>query len=341
MKNIPLSGGSLRVCGAVDSVVDAEGLRTYRLLSKYLPLTPEPMIEAVQMPSGVRLSFQTDSPDIEIEIDVLPCGLSDSKVASMDLLVDGNPAQQWILKPRCVQTLRASEMGTQSKLLDIYLPTVAPVIIKAVRVGTDATVVPDTRHLPRWITYGSSITHCGESDGPANTWAALVARRCGLDLINMGFGSNGMMDACAARSLAETPAERISLKLAVNALGLHYNERTFVSAGLNMILTIRDQQPDTPILLVSPICFPDGEEPDKPGLWLQRMRQLDEEIVERMQRYGDTNIAYLDGRQIFGPEDTHLFDESNIHPNAQAQYLIAERFSELVFGPSGFLRVPE
>lgn len=96
----------------------------------------------------------------------------------------------------------------------------------------------------------------------------------------MGFGSNGVMDACAARSLAETPADRISLKLVVNALGTYYNERTYVSAGLNMLLTIRDKQPDT-----------------------------------------------------------HLFDESEIHPNAEAQLLIAKRFSELAFGLTGFLRL--
>lgn len=339
MKTVILSGGPLRVCGAVDCMVDSDGLQVLRILRRYLPLVPESMLEAVHMPSGVRLTFRTDSPSLEIEIEVLPCGLSDSKVAGIDLLVDGQPATRWALQPRMVQSVRTDGLGTNPKVIDIYLPQIAPVVIKAVRVAPESMVEPDGQRLPRWITYGSSITHCGESDGPATTWPVLVARNCGLELINLGFGSNGMMDACAARSMAETPADCISLKLAVNAMGVHYSERTFVSAGLNMVLTIRDRQPDTPILIVSPICFPDGEASEAPGLNLQRMRQLDEEIVSRMQHYGDIHIAYLDGLQLFGPDDTHLLDESRIHPNAEAQYLIANRFGELAFGPQGFLRV--
>ena len=150
-----------------------------------------------------------------------------------------------------------------------------------------------------------------------------------------------MMDACAARSIADIPANCISLKLAVNALANTYSDRGFVSAALNMILTIRDRQPDVPILVVSPVYFPNGEtKPNALGMTLQRMRELDQEVVERMQDFGDRHIDYLDGLKIFGPADEHLLDQpAAIHPNAEAQYIMAERFAAEAFGPTGFLKL--
>jgi hypothetical protein len=69
------------------------------------------------------------------------------------------------------------------------------------------------------------------------------------------------------------------------------------------------------------------------------MRQLDQEIVERMQKFGDRKISYLDGLKIFGPADAHMLDlPAAIHPNAEAQHIMAERFALAAFGPEGFLK---
>ena len=46
-----------------------------------------------------------------------------------------------------------------------------------------------------------------------------------------------------------------------------------------------------------------------------------------MRHFGDQNIRYLSGLDIFGPADAHLLDPvAHIHPNAEAQYLMADRF---------------
>lgn len=337
LKSISLTNSPIRLLGAAEVGARPDGLRPNRIAARHQPLADSNLLECAACPSGVRLALQSDTTAIELDIATQPCGLA-SYPAELAVTVDYEVHQTVDLAAAAPQTLRFTDLPQGGKRIEIYLPQIWPVLITAVRIEDGGSLTePETR--PRWITYGSSITHCGQADGPANTWPALVARHNRLDLWNMGFGSNGMMDTAAARTIAETPAAAISLKLAVNAFG-NYDERTFLSAAQALVLAIRDRQPDVPILIVSPVCCPHLETaPSRTGITLQRMRELDEELVARMQAYGHSKIGYLDGLKLFGPDDVQLLHpEGNIHPNAQAQYLIADRFSTQAFAPGGLFQ---
>ena len=42
---------------------------------------------------------------------------------------------------------------------------------------------------PKWVTYGSSITHCRTAESPSQTWPGVAARQSGLNLTCLGYGA--------------------------------------------------------------------------------------------------------------------------------------------------------
>jgi len=117
----------------------------------------------------------------------------------------------------------------------------------------------------------------------------------------------------------------------------------------------RHGDPDTRILLVSPIHCPSVE--DHPGpnvarrdgtfgvvegldearvthLTLQKVRAAIEAIVDGRRAAGDTNLHYLDGLTLFGPDDVGDLPDL-LHPNPTGYRRIGERFAAAAFAAGG------
>jgi hypothetical protein len=140
--------------------------------------------------------------------------------------------------------------------------------------------------------------------------------------------------------MAGLPADRFTIKIGVNVHGHQtLRERTFSPVIHGFIQTIRDQQPDTPITVISPIYGParehsaitdtpfiTGGEVWKGDLTLTDMRTILGEIVDVRRQAGDRNLDNLDGLTLFGPDDVeHLPDGT--HPSPQGYALIGQRFA--------------
>ncbi len=202
--------------------------------------------------------------------------------------------------------------------------------------------------------HGSSISHCLEADSPTQTWPALVARRQGLDLLDLGLAGQCQLDPWTARTVRDEAADLISLKLGINIVnGDTMRERTFRAAVHGFLDTVRDGHPDTPLLVVTPIVCPAAEAHPGPtllldgvfgvaprpealsvgALSLQRVREVLTDVVTARQAT-DPALHLLDGLRLFGPDDVdHLPD--GLHPDADGYRTMADRFSSLVFGPGG------
>ena len=73
--------------------------------------------------------------------------------------------------------------------LEIWLPHRATVTIVSLEVSATASIASQLKDVrPRWITHGSSITHCAEAHSPSRTWPATAARMANLNLFSLGFG---------------------------------------------------------------------------------------------------------------------------------------------------------
>ena len=165
--------------------------------------------------------------------------------------------------------------------LELWLPHRATVTILSLEVASGAAVAPVKDLRPRWITHGSSITHCAEAHSPARTWPATAARLADVRLYSLGFGGQCHFDQAVARVIRDEPADCISLKYALASasyilpnlslkgdlivccmgrrLGINthnlasLSNRTFATAALGFVLTVRDGHPTTPLVLISPI----------------------------------------------------------------------------------------
>jgi hypothetical protein len=171
----------------------------------------------------------------------------------------------------------------------------------------------------------------------------------GLELINLGFSGQAQLDGFTARAIRDTPAELISLKLGINVVNADsMRMRAFIPAVHAFLDTIRDGHPDTPLLLISPVHSPSVE--DRPGpsyvdpaagkLWFTTDGTPAEVAQGRLSMESvraalaaltagraehDPNLSYLDGRELFGPDDLeHLPD--NLHPDPAGYQLMGERF---------------
>src|SRR5262245_2697378 len=87
MPDLPLTQGPVAFEGAVSLEVTPDGVKPWRLPFTDLNLFDPPLVARGGQPSGVRVSFLTDSPTLELEFDAFPAPSGDYLI--FDLLMDG------------------------------------------------------------------------------------------------------------------------------------------------------------------------------------------------------------------------------------------------------------
>lgn len=249
-------------------------------------------------------------------------------------------------------TLVFPDLAAGRKTCELWLPHNAYVELRGLVVDDGATVdaaPADAR--PRWIHHGSSISHCMEAEEPALTWPAVAARQAGMSLTSLGFGGQCHLDQFVARTMRDAPADIVTVKAGINIVNMDsMRERVFVPALHGFLDTLRERKPDTPVAVISPIHCPsaetrpgptipnaegrfvtvDGFEEHRVGcLTLTRIRELIAEAVETRRSAGDTALHYVDGLELFGPEDAGDLPD-DLHPNPAGYVRMGERFAPVL-----------
>ena len=236
--------------------------------------------------------------------------------------------------------------------LEIMLPHGAHVELLGLEANAEVQPAAPSQ-FPRWVHYGSSISHCLESESPERTWPAQVASAMAWELRNLAFAGHAQLDQAVARVIRDEPAELITLKLGINVVaGDTMRYRTFQPAVHGFLDTIRQGHPVTPVVVISavscpmlehvpgPVFFADGRfqvsgrviDDDDGALTLAQTREIVERAV--LQRSAtDANLHFLGGLELFGHDDAHLLYD-DLHPDQSGYDLIGRRFMEkLPVGP--------
>jgi hypothetical protein len=187
-----------------------------------------------------------------------------------------------------------------------------------------------------------------------------AARAVGAELTSAAFSGNALLDQLTARTMRDTPADLISIKVGINVVnGDLMRRRIFRSALHGFLDTLRDGHPETPLLVVSPIYCepvehlpgPTIQDPSRQDPWTITAGR-EEELATGKLSLGvvrdeiaaavalrsreDPNLHHLDGLALYGPGDADRMPlPDNLHPGDDVQALIAERFARLAFGPGG------
>ncbi|MEV6750909.1 GDSL-type esterase/lipase family protein [Streptomyces sp. NPDC051214] len=337
---------------------------------------------AESQPSGVRLAFRTRA--TVIELDTLPTkreyvGVPPRPKGQYDLLVDGRLADQASVSGGNILiidmtngktetrlgsagTIRYAELADRAKDIEIWLPHNETT--ELVELRTDAPVEPaPDRGRKVWLHHGSSISHGSDAASPTAIWPAVAASLGGAELINLGLAGSALLDPFTARTLRDTPADLISVKIGINVVNADLMRlRAFGPAVHGFLDTIREGHPDTPLLVVSSVLCPIHEDtpgpsaPDFSGLSEGRLtfsamgdpderasgkltlRVIREELARIVEQRSadDPNLHYLDGRKLYGEADAaELPLPDQLHPDAATHRRMGERFAELAFTADG------
>ena len=192
----------------------------------------------------------------------------------------------------------------------IYLPEgMQPLVQSLTAVKGGISPAPN---LPRWIAYGDAVTQGWIASGPAQGWAAIVARKAGLDVVNLGFAAAGRGEIVSAEHIAALPADIISIAYGASCWSRVPHSVGMVAEGFRGFLdVIRQGHPLTPIVVVSPFVRPDAEkEPNRLGATLANIRNAIESVTRDRMASGDPTLSLVAGKSTISEE--HLGD--GIHP---------------------------
>ena len=338
-------------------------------------------------PAGVRLRFRTAATRVALDVDVLRVAVDPQPPAApqaWDVVVDGEVVEQGpgfgvapeagtveldplhgttVEHPGPATTVRFAlpEAPTGPRTVEVWLPYGETVRLRAL--SADAPVQAP-RPLPsstrRWVHHGSSISHGAAADRPTGTWVVTAARAAGVDLVNLGFSGNAVLDPFVARAIRDQRADVITLKLGINVVNHDcFRRRSFAPAVHGFLDTIREGLPTTPIVIVSPLLCPLVE--DTPGptsidpaspagqprfrthgtpdevadgkLGLQAIRRELSAVVAARRAAGDVALHYVDGRDLYGEEDAAALPMADLlHPDQPAHTLVGDRFARILGG---------
>ncbi|MDK0524926.1 SGNH/GDSL hydrolase family protein [Streptomyces sp. ML-6] len=379
MRTVPLVGGPVELRGALDLETTAAGVMPRRLPAWTKDQYQNPSVHGVTvMPSGVRLVFRTDARALELEVLTSTGQLATDPhprpTGMLELLVDGalarrrqapvgnvlrmaGPGAAQRLIPGKPKTVRFAGLAAGMKNVELWLPQQTPTELVALRADGDVLApLPDGRR--RWVHHGSSISHCIEADGPTGTWPVVAAALGGVEVINLSQAGNALLDPYVARTIRNTPADLISLKVGINIVSLSaFRLRTFGPAVHGFLDTIRDGHPDTPLLLISPVSCPALEQVPGPtrtgpdgritalgdpadvadGALTLTVVRAELARIAAARQTSDPHLHCLDGRALLGPEETDDLPDG-LHPTATAYRRMGKRFAAHAFAPHGPFR---
>jgi hypothetical protein len=286
--------------------------------------------------AGMAVRFVTDAPTLEARWELKDAGLDmphmpATGVSGLDLYVKGEDGQwRWLAngRPTAYPTNTATLAGglpAGSREYLLYLPLYNGV--RKVEIGIPASAeisqapdYPEAKRKPL-LFYGTSITHGACASRPGMTHSAMLGRRFGRPIVNLGFSGNGRMEIELARLIAEVDAAVYIIDCLPNIDATATAERTEP-----LVRHLRERRPDTPILLVEDRNYSDAHLNAGKRKRNQTSQAALKAAYERLQAVGVKHLYYLEGANMLGDDHDGTVDSS--HPNDLGFWRQANHFEK-------------
>jgi lysophospholipase L1-like esterase len=174
------------------------------------------------------------------------------------------------------------------------------------------------------VVYGTSIQQGCAASRPGLCHTNMLSRLLDRPFINLGFAGSGKGEPEVARVLAtiKNPALYI----------LDYDSNSSMESleatlpGFTDIL--REAHPETPVLTVSQMRYPSESPdcPDEPLCCESRIRRTEIHVanMRRRRALSDNMVHFLDGIDLYGPEDFGECTIDGCHANDLGYYRISK-----------------
>ncbi|MGO2542747.1 MAG: GDSL-type esterase/lipase family protein [Specibacter sp.] len=302
---------------------DGDGSQRFSRLDAtgYLPPCTDGLANRAAMAAGVRAAWRTSGGTLVV------AGHGAADCAPYDILVNGELTHRLPAVGSHRHDLVLGGLAPDS-LVQLWLPHFGDFTLhQATFDGASVTAAVEAG--PRWITYGSSITHCQQADGPSQTWPALVAGRNGWQLTNLGLAGECQLDPVAADTIAQTPADIISLCVGINSYNAAaFSERSYGPALQGFIKTVRAAHPDVPIVVITPVLsLPRENTLNAVGWTLADYRRATAQAIAVMQEQGDKRLQVVDGATVLTGQEALERLPDTLHPDTAGYALMAQRLA--------------
>jgi lysophospholipase L1-like esterase len=297
-----------------------------RVPAEFASSLPPDTVDAARVPAGIRLEFIGTATALTLGFTTTDPSPRHSPTMSSGFSVWLGDRLHAVVPLGDAGELRIAlpDRGADEPVT-VYLPDPVALTVTSVT-GSGGTIAPAPQQ-PRWVVYGDSIVQGWSASDPGSTWPAIAGRALGLNPINLGFAGAARGEAASAAHVAATPAEVITLAWGTNCWSMvPFDEEQMRETTVAFLDTVRQAQPDVPIVVLTPITRPEVEEsPNVRGATLSQLRIAAETATTSFAQRAK-GIHLLPGRDVV--PGRLLID--GIHPGDEGHALIANAVASAV-----------
>lgn len=311
--------------------------RTFKRIPSELAMKLNPYVkELYTNTSGARIRFRTDSTKILLRSILPKISFMDhmpkTGTSFFDLYVDGEYRTSFLhgnlgaIKPCSTQksenTYDACITIGKKMMHDIliHFPLYNDVAHVFIALDDDASIEQAKEYTIKkpFVIYGSSITQGGCASHPGNAFPNMLSRRFDADILNLGFSSGGLAEPEIAEYIGSLDMSIFLYDYDHNAPTTDYLNKTHEP----MFKTIREMQPDLPIIMASAADSLFGK--------MDSRRKIIKATYDNAIAAGDKNVYFIDGRTIYAPVGCSLCTVDNLHPNDLGFYMMANAYGQVI-----------
>ncbi len=190
----------------------------------------------------------------------------------------------------------------------LYLPLYDEV--KNLEIGVAKGSIIESLESPfrkKVVIYGSSILQGASACRPGMAYPARMARKTGVNFINLGLSGNGRMEASVTNMIADIEAEAYILDCAPNPSPEEITQRTGY-----LVNTIRKHHPKAPIVMIQSVVRESGNFDMKVKERVAAQNRNFKIEFEKLKSAGVDDLYYIEG-DLLGSD--HEGTTDGIHPN--------------------------
>ena len=267
--------------------------------------------------AGGRVRFSTDSTRIGVRVSMpyvtkfvhMPMTGS----SSFDVYLDTPSGSVFrsVFKPD-VKIDRGFEMvaktkGAGMRFYTLNFPLYSPVDRLEIGIDAGASIGGGARYtdIAPVVYYGSSITQGACASRPGLAYQAIISRKLNIDFVNLGFSGNALGEQPIVDYMAHIKMSAFVADYDHNAPNAAHLEKTHC----NLYRTVRDANPDIPIILLSrpDFIFSPEDSCDR--------RAVIEDTFRYARAQGDRRVWFIDGDGICRGEEEDSCSTDGTHPN--------------------------
>lgn len=320
-------------------LTEAPGEGFCRINRKIAEETSDGVLALYRNTTGGRVRFCTDAACVAIravmEEKCLMPHMTFTGSSGFDLYVieEGRYLYQGTFVPptdrgEAWESLIRLEPGKKREIL-IHMPLYNNV--QSLHIGLDLNAAVEESKPYRLekpiLFYGSSITQGGCASRPGNSYTNLISQMLDIDHVNLGFSGSARGECNMAAYIARQPMSMFVLDYDHNSPLQQLEEK-----HENFFLTIRERNPDLPVLIASRSMLPRTAEMAEE---FQNRRNVIFRTYMNAKKRGDKRVGFIDGSRIYyQAEQLGMSADSctvdGIHPNDLGFACMANTFGQAI-----------